>query len=209
MIPRRIAAFGSSSIYGTADTEFGGFVNRLRLWHEAVDARNRVYNLGVWGETVESLIQRVAPEAAVRKPHLIMLYPGFNDIRREGSPHHPNAVSIDKFAELMNRLIHEAQRVAPVLMITGYPFDEGRTTPYGTSNWYYLYHDANRYLKRLRVVSKQRDVHLLDLWERWQTKALAPVLDQDGLHCNALGHQQLFEEVKAFLIEVYGTEKTV
>jgi hypothetical protein len=84
MPPGRIVIFGSSSICGTADYELGGFVNRFRFWYESIDSSYRVYNMGIWGEQTRGVIDRIAPEASVRRPHLIMVYPGFKDCRRQG-----------------------------------------------------------------------------------------------------------------------------
>ncbi|MEM9729475.1 MAG: G-D-S-L family lipolytic protein, partial [Myxococcota bacterium] len=98
MLPRRITVFGSSTVYGTADDQVGGFVQRLRLWHEARDSRNRVYNLGIWGEQTSALLQRLASEARARQPHLILIYAGFNDSRRLDAPDGPNATPVDAFA---------------------------------------------------------------------------------------------------------------
>ena len=91
-IPKRIVAFGSSSVHGTGDSESGGFINRFRLWHESENPKNKVYNLGIWGETTDQLIARIVDEAVARRPHLILIYPGFNDIRREGSSESPNSI---------------------------------------------------------------------------------------------------------------------
>ncbi|MEM7145227.1 MAG: GDSL-type esterase/lipase family protein [Verrucomicrobiota bacterium] len=204
MIPRRIVVFGSSTVYGTADTEKGGFVNRLRLWHESVDARNRVYNLGIWGEGTESLIERIAGEARARRPHLILVYPGFNDCRRVGSREAPNASTIGEFGELMRRLIGEAKGVADTVVMTGYPFDESRTCPYPGSEVFYCLSDARAYTERLVAVTTENGVGVLDFFGAFGRENMTGLLAEDGLHGNAECHKRLFERTRDFLRERYG-----
>ncbi len=190
---RRIAVFGSSSVYGTADEELGGFVNRLRLWHEARDSRNRVYNLGVWGEDTASLISRISPEAKLRRPHQILLYPGFNDMRRVGAREAPCACSLDEFKASVARLLDCAQAICETVVLTGFRFDEERTAPYGESDWYYLLSDGEAYTRCLLEVCAEKRVGSIDLWG----EDFRPALSDDGLHCSAVGHQQIFEKIQA------------
>ncbi|WP_425400692.1 SGNH/GDSL hydrolase family protein [Aeoliella sp.] len=201
--PRRIAFFGSSSIYGTADDEVGGFVNRFRLWYEAIDSQHRVYNLGIWGEQTRSLIDRIVPEAARRRPQLIMVYPGFNDCRRDGSSDRPNTVALDPYREAMRQLISNAQTVAETVVITGYPFDETNTTPYIGTESYYLLCDAELYSDVLRTVAKEREASVLDFFAQLQGEAIHPLLAPDGLHCNSRGHELLFSLTRNFVCDMF------
>ncbi|MCL1125826.1 GDSL-type esterase/lipase family protein [Shewanella surugensis] len=203
MLPKRIVALGSSSIYGRGDDEWGGFIHRLRLWYESLNTRFFVYSLGIFGEGTDRLIQRVAVESAPRRPELIILYPGFNDIRREGSMDAKNVVSLEVFMSSMEKLIDEAQSLSPVLMLTGVPFIESKTMPYLQSNSYYLSSDAEYYSQGLRDVCAKKGAMLLDFFQLWETVPLEEVLHSDGLHCNALGHKLLFEQLKRFILEQY------
>lgn len=204
MPPRRIAFFGSSTIYGTADGEFGGFVNRLRLWYESIDERNRVYNLGIWGEQTRSLIQRLSLEATARRPHLIMVYPGFNDSRRTGSLEAPNAVSIERFRDLMRELIAAAQAVSETVVMTGYPFDETRTTPFSGTDSYYLLDDAATYTNEIVAVASAQGARILDFFSILQEEDMNPLLAADGLHGNARCHERLFSITRDFMMSEFG-----
>lgn len=205
-MPKRIVIFGSSSIYGTADAECGGFVNRFRLWYESVDARHRVYNLGIWGEQTRGLIDRLASEATRRRPHLIMIYPGFNDIRREGSADSPNAVSLSEFREMMTELLTIAQAITETVIVTGYPFDEARTTPYAKTDSYYLLRDAEAYTNALVAVANARRAKVLDFFASQRKDDANQVLATDGLHRNARGHELLFRATQQFFRETYKIE---
>ncbi|WP_299494882.1 GDSL-type esterase/lipase family protein [uncultured Shewanella sp.] len=203
MLPKRIVALGSSSIYGRGDDEYGGFIHRLRLWYESLNAKHFVYSLGVFGEGTEDLIHRVATESAPRRPELMVLYPGFNDIRREGSVNAKNVISIDDFVYSMEKLIDTAQSFSPVLMLTGVPFIEEKTTPFGQSNSYYLHSDAQYYTQGIREVCAKKNAMLLDYFTLCANVPLKELLSSDGLHCHALGHQWLFEQLKKCILEQY------
>ncbi len=199
MTPRRIVCFGASTIYGSIDEELGGVVNRLRFWSEAQDPRNRVYNLGIWGEQTKSLISRLTAEAEIRRPDLIIIYPGFNDCRRIGSRDSVNVVSLKEFKQLMLELIRLAQTQAPTLMLTGYPFDESRTAPIAGTTAYYLFEDAEKYSATLVEAAAEQGADVIDFFSELKNRDLSDLLSADGLHGNAKCHQLLFERIKEYL----------
>ena len=200
MIPRRIVVLGSSSVHGYGDVEQGGFVNRFRLWHEAQHPKNIVYQLGLFGETTESLIERLSLEAPRRRPHLVVLYPGFNDIHKEGSEIAKSIVSLDCYRQLMLTLVSASQKIAPTIVLTGFPFDQSKTTPYRESDWFFLESDAERYTSVLKEVCWEEQCLMLDYFHIWQSLDWKTLLFKDGLHANPDGHQLLFEQLRDFLL---------
>ena len=85
MISTRIVAIGASSLFGRIDPEEGGFIGRLKKWHETQAAQNIVFNLGVPGETSSDILKRFSQEVGVRRPDLILISVGLNDTKRKGS----------------------------------------------------------------------------------------------------------------------------
>jgi lysophospholipase L1-like esterase len=199
---QRIVVIGSSTVHGRADYRHGGFVQHLRLWHEGRDPKNLVYNLGIWGETTDSLIARLPVEVSIRRPHLIIIYPGLNDTRRVGSRDAENEISIDVYERSVSQLIKSSLDIAPTLVISAFPFNEARTTPYGSSDWYYLRQDAARYIARLKDICAKQGAFYLDIFDRWTDVDMDPLLFEDGLHCNERGHEKLFAEVKNCILEL-------
>src|SRR3989344_1664180 len=65
MIPKRIAAIGASYCEGKVDPEGGGFVGRLRSWHESFIQDNHVFNLGISGDTTSDMLKRLEKEMKV------------------------------------------------------------------------------------------------------------------------------------------------
>jgi lysophospholipase L1-like esterase len=123
-VPKKVVFIGSSSIYGKGDTELGGFVQRFRLRFENLNPKNLIYSVGVFGEEVTSLTVRVSLELPPRRPHLIGLYPGFNDICRIGGAEAQNTVTLDFFRQAMLELLQASNSIAPSFVMTGIPFDE-------------------------------------------------------------------------------------
>lgn len=171
--------------------------NGWQLWS---GIRNQ---LGISGETTDSLIGRVSVESSPRRPHLLILYPGFNDIRRENSSDSNNVVPLEAFRSSMETLVDRAMALAPTLILTGFPFDDSKTTPYLDTNWYYLRSDAKRYTQTLKDICEARSLSVLDYFELWESRILDELLAPDGLHCNPKGHQLLFEQLRDFLEMAY------
>ncbi|MFA0809794.1 GDSL-type esterase/lipase family protein [Microbulbifer epialgicus] len=198
-VPRKVVFIGSSSIYGKDDTELGGFVQRFRFRFEALDPKNLVYSLGVFGENVASLAVRLSYELPPRRPHLIGVYPGYNDICRIGGPKARSAVTLDLFRQAMQQLLQASKMIAPTFVMTGIPFDELRTTPLQNSNIYFFRSDAALYAEIIREVAVTETIPILDFDILWRKQELVKFLSEDGLHANAEGHQLLYEQTWDFV----------
>ena len=72
MLPSRIVAFGSSTVQGIGDPEGGGFVGRLRSWHEQYWEGNVTFNLGLAGDQTTKMLGRFNLEVPIRRPDLII-----------------------------------------------------------------------------------------------------------------------------------------
>ncbi len=97
MIPNRIVFLGGSNVYGMGDPTGAGFVGRFRAWYEPRDPSNRVFNLGIDGNTTNDMLSQCAEETSRRDPDLIVIYPGMNDARRTGGG---NAPTFNTLAQL-------------------------------------------------------------------------------------------------------------
>ncbi|MDA0866715.1 MAG: GDSL-type esterase/lipase family protein, partial [Cyanobacteria bacterium] len=91
--PKRIVAVGDSLVYGYGDPEGGGWVERLRRrWLQPETPGHAVYNLGVRGDGVKLVAQRLDSEFRYRGelrnrlPDVVMLSVGVNDSARVGKP---------------------------------------------------------------------------------------------------------------------------
>ncbi len=200
----RIVCFGASSVYGRKDPEFGGFCGRLKSWHETLDNRNLVYNLGIGGETIEQMSLRFSREVPTRKPHLIVFYSGYNDIVRRGSQAAPNTCDLTTYKHALNTLFREANAFAKLLVILPLPFDQAQSTPLSGTDWNYLTADAVEYIRVQQTLAQELKLETIDLFFPYLESASGSrLLSDDGLHPGPAGHALIFETLRSWL----GTNK--
>ncbi|WP_444934464.1 GDSL-type esterase/lipase family protein [Microbulbifer sp. JTAC008] len=202
-VPKKIVFIGSSSIYGKGDTELGGFVQRFRFRFETLDPHNIVYALGIFGENANSLAIRLSRELPPRRPHLIGIYPGFNDICRIGGPKAENSVALDSFRQTVRQLLQTSKTIAPSFLMTGIPFDEQRTTPFRNSDSYFYQADANLYNQAMKESATAEMIPILEFDNLWRDQEFITLLSEDGLHANPKGHQLLYEQTWDFISKNY------
>lgn len=172
---------------------------RLRAWHESQDVQShRVFNLGVGGDGVLELLDRGPREAAVRRPDLILLYPGLNDTRRIRDAKAPPQTAPEVVEAQLRILLTELKSWAPVAMMSAVPVDESRTSPFW-GKWFFTQEDAAQMTQIVSRCAEATGTLYLPLFERWNIRPDMPALLADGLHCNAKGHEMLFNEVRDFL----------
>ncbi|HNT29839.1 MAG TPA: GDSL-type esterase/lipase family protein [bacterium] len=197
-IPKRIAVFGASTVYGRIDSA-GGFVARLRLWHESLAVHHTVFNLGISGETTTRLLQRFLPEAQVRTPDLIIFALGLNDTSHVGSLASLSRTGISTYEQNIRLLIKQARTLAPMLFIGPYPIDDRRTQPIAGQAVYFTLADAHKYAQVQQRVCREEDVAYLDVMQTWEATSYHEWLAEDGLHANSAGHEQLFQAIRTYL----------
>ncbi len=204
MIPIRIICIGASSIQGRVDPEGGGWVGRLRKWHESNSQHNVVYNLGISGETTADFLKRIKQECKPREPDLMIFSLSTNDSRRVGSANDPNDTPRPKYQRNIKKLIDIARGMAEVVFVDVYPFDDSKTCPVPWDREkYYLLKDAQEYRDLAKATILSQNAPFLDIWSDWEKKDYQKLLCEDGLHANGKGHQRIFESVKGFLKDLY------
>jgi len=188
---QRIVAIGDSLIYGAHDHSGGGWIGRLRNSLEKEHKWNVVFNLGIGGETSETLLARFEREVLFRRPDCIIIGIGTNDARRIRADNGVLLVPPEKFEENLNALLQIAKKISDrIILVSVMPVDETRTRPLaGHSDSFYLNSDLNNYLHVQRRCSIDLNCSFLDAWsviERAQIDIYS-----DGLHLNESGHEIL------------------
>jgi len=196
--PCRIAFVGGSTVYGQGDPAGGGFVGRFRALFEPLNDRNRVFNLGVGGDTVSMMLKRAPNEVRARRADLILCYPGLNDIRRVGSSNSPHS-DLATFKQDFEKLLNELSVIAPVVAMTAVPIDEARTKPF-RDDLFFLESDAEKITAITKEVVSNHRIPLIDFFGSWSMRPDYKEFLADGLHCNSRGHAQLAQEVNEYLI---------
>ncbi len=201
--PLKIIALGDSLVYGFGDPEGGGWVERLRRWWMLpASAGHIVYNLGVRGDRIQQVAQRLEVEfrhrgeLRNRVPDLIILSVGVNDSARVGRPNGRNYTEFNIFESQLTSLLEQAQQLCPVLFVGMVPVDEAKM-PF-LDCLYYNHAEQYRYKEATKLACSKRRIPYLDIFQQWIERSETwrlKRLSQDGLHPNTLGYQALLEDV--------------
>lgn len=200
---QRIVVIGDSVVYGYGDPEGGGWVERLRRrWLQPEAPGHAIYNLGVRGDGVERVSQRLAHEFKTRGefrnrvPDLLILSVGVNDSARVGKPSGRLLTPPDAFGAKIADLLDEAQSLCPVMFVGMIPV-LAEQMPFAEV-LYYSHADQCRYKEMTLAACRQRQIPYLDVFDRWLGRGDAwwrSRLASDGLHPNVAGYRALLEDI--------------
>ncbi len=201
--PLKVVALGDSLVYGFGDPVGGGWVERLRRsWMSTDSSGNVLYNLGVRGDRVYQVTQRLEQEFRCRGefrnslPDLIILSVGVNDSPRLGKPEGKLCTDLPRFSQQMGELLDLAQSLCPVLFVGMVPVDEAKM-PF-LDCFYYNHRDQYLYKEATKLACQQRQIPYLDIFELWLargTEWMRSQLSHDGLHPNVRGYQTLLSDI--------------
>ena len=201
--PLKLVALGDSLIYGFGDPVGGGWVERLRRsWMQPDSLGHAVYNLGIRGDGITQVSQRLESEfrhrgeLRNRVPDLMILSVGVNDSARLARPEGRNYTSFDSFCTELNHVLDRAQRLCPVLFVGMVPVDETKM-PF-LDCFYYNHADQHRYKEATRLACQARQIPYLDVFEQWLERGTywcRSQMSEDGLHPNVSGYQTLLDDV--------------
>ncbi|WP_019507040.1 GDSL-type esterase/lipase family protein [Pleurocapsa sp. PCC 7319] len=204
--PLKVVALGDSLIYGYGDFVGGGWVERLRRqWMSPQGGGHVLYNLGVRGDRVAQVSQRLEQEFSCRGelrnrlPDLILLSVGVNDSSRVGKPEGKPYTNLEDFRLQIAHLLNVAQNLCPVLFIGMTPVDRDKM-PF-MNCLYYNHLDQYRYKEATLQACQQRNIPYLDIFDLWLSRGedwLKTQLGEDGLHPNVSGYQTLLADIMAW-----------
>ena len=201
--PLNVIALGDSLIYGFGDFVGGGWVERLRRqWMSPQGGGHVLYNLGVRGDRVAQVSQRLEQEFSCRGelrnrlPDLILLSVGVNDSSRVGKPEGKPYTNLEDFKLQIAHLLNVAHNLCPVWFIGMTPVDEDKM-PF-MNCLYYNHFDQYRYKEATLQACQQRNIPYLDIFDLWLSRGedwIKTQLGEDGLHPNVSGYQTLLTDI--------------
>lgn len=189
-----ICIFGDSIVWGAADSEKGGWVERLKIdFAEHYDAI--IYNLGISGETTEELLERVEDESRVREPNIMIFAIGINDSQFIPSTN-SNRISVDNFKINLEKLYNIAKKFTSKIIFVGLTLvDEVKTTPIPwDTNKTYINENIKQFDQCIKVFCSEKNLKFIEMNNVLKSEDLA-----DGLHPNSRGHEKIFHKIKSSL----------
>ena len=200
-IPNKLIVLGDSGVLGWGDPEEGGWCERLRRHWMGLPQGPVLYPLGVRGDGLERVAARLQAEVNCRgelrrqRPQGILLAVGLNDTARVGRSDGRPQLDQEAFLFGLKQLLHQAQQLAPVLVLGLTPVDEA-VMPYADVLWYQL-EQVRRYEALLEEACLEADLPFLPLLESLLADpAWLQWLSPDGIHLNSEGHRQVYERVQ-------------
>ena len=192
---KSICIFGNSTAWGAWDMEKGGWVNRLWFYTgKKTNGECNIYNLSIFGGTIEKILKRFESEAKTRKADVLIFQSGGNDSFLKGK-NGPNKVPIDQFKKNLEEIIQKAKNITPDIIFIGFNnVDETKTMPVSWENIYYVNAEIQKYSAVMKGVCKENNIPYLNVFGILNNNDL-----DDGLHPNTAGHKEIFNKVKSFL----------
>ncbi|PSF35740.1 G-D-S-L family lipolytic protein [Aphanothece hegewaldii CCALA 016] len=201
--PLKIVALGDSLVYGYGDPQGGGWIERLRRqWMGRESADHTLYNLGIRGDRVIQVSERLEQEFRLRGelknkvPDLIILSVGLNDSARLSRCNGKSFTDFETYILQISKLLILAQELCPVLFVGMIPVDESKM-PF-MNCLYYNHFDQYRYKEAAKKACLEKNIPYLDLFELWMARGKdwgRSQLSDDGLHPNTQGYQAILEDV--------------
>ncbi len=181
-----ICIFGASITWGAFDSEYGGWVNRLRLnFDNQPNPQVRVYNLGISGDKTAGVLARFDAEATARKPDKILLGIGTNDSIHNT---YPSGTKLTEFKKQYKELIQKAQKFTSNIIVLGITnVDDNNDKGYKNDS-------LEKYNQIIKDLAFEQNLPFVDLFGFLSIDEF-----EDDLHPNAKGHQKIFEKVKEVL----------
>ena len=206
-----ILVFGDSVAYGRWDKE-SGWVNKLRNFVDKKYTRQNwwlketftVYNLGVAGETAETLLEHFEVETKPRAREggklIIIFQLGTNDsaVKYPGG----NArFTPNEFQKNLIKLVSLAKKFTNVIIFLGLTrVDEKRVNPVPwDKELSYKNTSISEFNNIIKSVCNEKNLDYVNL--RKTSQAKVDTLLFDGIHPNTEGHKKIFEIVRDFLVE--------
>ena len=201
--PLKIVALGDSLVYGYGDPVGGGWAERLRRqWMGDLQTGHVLYNLGVRGDRVSQVAERLEGEFRYRGelrnrvPDLIILSVGVNDSPRLGQPNGRSFTDFTVFEQQIDNLLHQAQQLCSVIFVGMVPVNEKKMPFLGC--FYFNHFDQYRYKEVTKKACGNFNIPYLDIFDLWLERGedwLQSQLSFDGLHPNVLGHKSLLKDI--------------
>ena len=204
--PQKVVLIGDSLVYGFGDAEGGGWAERLRRrWMDPDNPGPILYNLGVRGDTVEQVLDRLENEFRLRGelrrqvPDQLVISVGLNDTARIGRTSGRLMTDEASFRQYIVELLDRARQLCPVYFVGMVPVNEA-AMPYADM-LYFSRLDQVRHKEITRQACAERDIPYLDIYHQWASQGESwcnARLCRDGIHPNALGHRTLLSDISSW-----------
>lgn len=195
-----IGVIGDSISHGFYDKEDLGWVARLsKLLIKNTNEECIFNNMSQFGDNIADAYHRALYEVSSRHFDLLLISLGANDIRRRNNSNLELDFSFGARQMYWQKLLEFLQKTGAKIVVTDLlPVIETR---YGEdASLTRKNADVEAYNRQIKKLCNENNITFFERYDNWKTKDLAS-LYQDALHPNSAGHQQIADEIFAFLAE--------
>ena len=195
-----IGVIGDSISHGFFDNEDLGWVTRLsKLLIKNTNEEYVFNNMSQFGDNIADAYHRALYEVSSRHFDLLLISLGANDIRRRYNSNSELDFSSGARQMYWQKLLEFLQKTGAKILVTDLlPVIETR---YGEdASLTRKNADVETYNRQIKKLCNENNIAFFERYDNWKTKDLAS-LYQDALHPNSAGHQQIADEIFAFLAE--------
>ena len=207
-----ILCFGDSITHGDLDTLKGGWVERLKLAYfhqveQSVTANasnslmNKVYNLGVGGDTTDGLVSRFEAEFKARvfsksQSNIILAY-GLNDlVIHKNKNKVPIAIFIRHLEQCLTFAVARKARIG-LMSVLPIPIKvDGKLNAHGNIR---LNDDVVKYNHAIMGLANQYNASYIDTFSAFNDNHCSELFCPDQVHPNSDGHELIFQRAWQFL----------
>jgi len=189
------AVFGDSIARGAYDPKNGGWVRLLEASIETKTYGDKVYNLGVSGDTSTSLLKRFNPELSAREPDIVLIAIGINDGRLDRFTGKPQ-VDISTFKSNLEKIYSICKSsafVKKIIFIGISRVDEKKVNPWKDKVFYYN-KTIKEYDSAIQKIAQSHKLLFIPMNDILEDSDIC-----DGLHPNEKGHKKMFKRVTDYL----------
>jgi lysophospholipase L1-like esterase len=192
-----ICIFGDSITEGYYDNEHSGWVNRLKT----ILANDKIYNLGISGDSTEDLLKRFDADIKGKNPEMIFFGIGTND-----SIYLPaekrNYVGFEKFKANLRSLVEKSRPFTNEIVFVGLtPVDESLTKPIPwQTEMCYTNEEIIKYNSAIRQICESEKLKFIDIFNEFEMNNYKEMLS-DGLHPNESGHKWMADKISQEIIK--------
>jgi lysophospholipase L1-like esterase len=205
----KLLIFGDSIARWAFDGQAWGWVERLKTYFLSTYDQYWlwVYNMSVSSNDSRGVLQFIEHDIkkilsitkSEQEELIIMIAIWTNDPRHIWTI---GNIVVDEweFIENMKNIISIGQKYSKKIIFVGwFPIDEIKVNPRYNEE-YYFNKDLQHYDDLMRQVSTENSINFISLWDNIQVDKLS-----DGLHPNAQWHNNIYEIVKAHILNTYYT----
>jgi lysophospholipase L1-like esterase len=202
----RILIFGDSIAQGYYDLASGGwanllFIDGLKQKVRRTDNTSEIFNLGVSGDTIRGVRERLESELEARRwedePFVLIFAIGFNDTRFDDNTPYSTPL---KFQSELEALHQTASKYSNKIVYVGLTsVDEAESAPWqfntGNQNIIWTNERIALFDAVIKDIASSHAATYVPLLDTFLEKQKTIPLHADGIHPNDAGHQLIFERV--------------